>query len=108
MCLAATRGHIGMCQFLHEQQCPWDCTATCRAAANGHIELLRWLVDNGCPWDARDLRNVGAQVGRVEVLIYLQQQGLLTSATMLSRMLDMARTLERHAAAQWLTQHGAE
>jgi hypothetical protein len=80
---------------------------TCRAAVNGHIELLRWLVDNGCPWDARDLCKIAVQRSSVELLMFLQQQDVLTSATMLSRMLREADTRQKHAAAQWLRQQGA-
>eukprot|EP00953_Heterococcus_sp_UTEX-ZZ885_P002156 1680-Heterococcus_DN1.PRE.2 len=107
MCWAATLGHKDMCKYLHEQQCPWDYVVTCRAAVNGHIELLRWLVDNGCPWDASDLCKIAVQRSSVELLMFLQQEGVLTSATMLSRMLREANTRQKHAAAQWLRQQGA-
>jgi hypothetical protein len=108
MCWAATKGRTVMCQYLHSRQCPWDHIATCRAAVNGHIDLLRWLVDNGCPWDAHQLCNIAVRCERVEVLMFLEQGGALTSATMLSRMLRMAtQVFHRPAAAQWLREHGA-
>eukprot|EP00953_Heterococcus_sp_UTEX-ZZ885_P038370 19688-Heterococcus_DN1.PRE.2 len=91
-------------------QCPWDARAPCATAisAAGHLDLLRWLMDNGCPWEARDLCISAAVGGRIDVLVYLQQKGLLTSAAPLTNMLDYAGAKDRLAAMQWLREQGAE
>jgi hypothetical protein len=97
-----------MCQYLRDQQCPWDFTSTCRAARYGHVELLRWLMDNGCSWDALELCTSALQGGSIEMLTYLQQQGLLTSTALLRNMLGTAARCNMLAVAQWLRQQGAE
>jgi hypothetical protein len=110
MWAAAAKGRRAMCQYLHEQQCPWDFVSTRRAAEGGHIDLLRWLMDNGCPWRANELCVSAAQGGSVQVLMYLQQRGLamFTTAAMLTDMLDYAGAFNRLAAAQWSREQGAE
>jgi hypothetical protein len=82
--------------------------ASISAAHYGHVDQLRWLTDNGCPWDAHDLCRAAAQSGSVEVLTYLQQQGLVTSPTLLTEMLDNAAGENQLAAAKWLREQGAE
>jgi hypothetical protein len=105
---AAMRGHTAMCQFLHTQQCSWGISSTSAAAASGHVDPLRWLVNNGCPWDAHMLCMSAARSGSVEVLTYLQHQGLPTSIALLTDMLDYAAYSIELAAAQWLREQGAE
>jgi hypothetical protein len=58
------------------------------------------MEDNGCPWEARDLCISAAVGGRIDVLVYLQQKGLLTSAALLTNMLDYAGAKDRLAAMQ--------
>jgi hypothetical protein len=99
MTLAVFRGHMAMCQFLHARKCPWEDSATSQAALDGHIDILRWLIDNGCPRDAQNMGQSAAEGGSVEVLTYPQQQGLLTSATLLTVMLDLAAVFDKLDAA---------
>jgi hypothetical protein len=105
---AVSHGYTDMCKYLHEQQCPWDASATQQAAVDGHIDLLRWLLDNGCPWHADKLCMAGADSGSIELMSYLQQQGLLTSAELLTEMLESAGCYNNLAAAKWLREQGAE
>jgi hypothetical protein len=108
MCSAASKGDVAMCQYLRAQQCPWDAEVARRTASTGHVDLLRWLMDNGCPYNADELCSYATAYGRVEVLVCLQQQCLLTSAAMLTAVLDFAGTFHQLAAAQWLREQGAE
>jgi Ankyrin repeats (3 copies) len=107
MTTAASKGHTAMCEFLHAQQCPWDTFAVMDAAYNGHVSVLRWLMDNGCPWIPHNLCMAAGEGGSIEVLTFLQQQGIL-DAQMLTHALDNAAFLGRLAAAQWLREQGAE
>jgi hypothetical protein len=107
MCRSAIKDRAAMCEFLHEQHCPWD-ERSCNAAAfGGHLDLLRWLVDSGCPYDAGQLCWATAVRGSVKVLMYLQQAGIL-SAALLSRTLDGAAIRNKLAAARWLREQGAQ
>jgi hypothetical protein len=108
MYAAVLQGHTTLCQYLHSQQCPWHRETTYAAAMHGHADLLRWLMDNGCPWEAEALCVDGAMGGSVEVLAYLQQQGLLTDPALLTDMLEQAGCREKLAAAKWLKLQGAE
>jgi hypothetical protein len=82
-----------MCQYLHTRQCPWDSMLTAAEAYNDHVDLLRWLVDYGCPWDAQVSYHMAASLGSVEVLNYLQQQGLLTSTLVIGDLLMRATSV---------------
>jgi hypothetical protein len=108
MYTAAAQGHTAMCQLLHAKQCPWDWKSTRAAARGGHADVLRWLMDNGCPWNAQYMCEAAARGGSVEVLVHLQQQGLLTSAALLRSMLNTAANCNQLAAAKWLREQGAE
>jgi hypothetical protein len=46
--------------------------------------------------------------GSVDLLNYMQQEGLEFTATRLTGMLRMAGACSHLSAAQWLRQHGAE
>jgi Ankyrin repeats (3 copies) len=105
---AALKGHTDICRYLLEQQCPWDTSATLQAACEGHVYLLRWLINSGCPWDVNGLRRSAAGGGSIDVLAYLQQQGLLTDTATLTEMLDTAAVCNQLAAAKWLREQGAE
>jgi hypothetical protein len=104
---AAFKGHKAMCQYLRAQQCPWDESSITTAAHGGHVDLLRWLVDNGCPYDRQYLCRIAATGGSVEVLLYLQQQGLLTTSAELTDTLDIAIYYWQFAAGTWLREQGA-
>ena len=48
---AASRGHLEVLKYLHENGCPWD-EKTCEAAAVGgdyHLDVLEYARANGCP-----------------------------------------------------------
>jgi D-alanyl-D-alanine carboxypeptidase len=61
-----------------------------------------------CPWDAEQLCMAAAASGRLEVLMYLQQQGLLADTETLTYALRDAVQYNKLAAAKWLKQQGAE
>jgi hypothetical protein len=108
MAAAAAEGHTALCHFLHAQQCPWDTNSTNNAAMSGDLELLRWFLDSGCPWDARRLCTSATAGGSVEMLVFLQQQILLTRAADVTYMLGYAAEHNKLAAAKWLREQGAE
>jgi hypothetical protein len=108
MSAAAAKGHIAMCQYLRAQRCAWDVCSISEAAFNGHVDLLRWLMDNGCPRVADRLNLQAAFGGSVQVLAYLQEQGLLATVAQLTDALDNAAAFNRLAAAKWLREQGAE
>jgi Ankyrin repeats (many copies) len=108
MIAAAVGGHIAMCQYLRTQQCPWSAQTTYIAGRNARVDVLRWLMDNGCPWDKRNLRLAAVTSGSVEMLVLLQQQGLLATAAELTAALLCAGQYNMLAAAKWLREQGAE
>jgi hypothetical protein len=103
---AAGSGQLRACQYLHSVGCPWNASACKWAACVSHIETLRWLRESGCPWDVAAISSEAARAGRVEVMAYLQQQGVLTTAAV-SHMLLLAGVHNQLAAAQWLKQQAA-
>jgi hypothetical protein len=105
---AALKGHIAMVQYFHAQQCPWDESCTSAAASLDHADLLRWLVENECPWNASVLRMCAVQGGSVEVLVYLQHLGVLTTVETLTDSLNMAAVGNKLDAAKWLREQGAD
>jgi hypothetical protein len=84
-----------------------DYHSTSNAAASGNLDLLRWLMDNGCPWYADYLCFAAAKSDGIDVLLYLQQEGLLTSAT-LTDALRAAGSSNKFTTAKWLREQGAE
>jgi hypothetical protein len=106
--IAASKGHKAICKFLYAQQCPWDANSTSSAARSGHVKVLHSLMHNGCPCDARELCLSAAKGGSVQVLIYLQQQGMFRGVPMLTHLLSRAGAFSKLAAAQWLREQGAE
>jgi hypothetical protein len=107
-CLAARRGDMELCAYLHAEHCPWNAIVCDEAASNGHAGTLRWLRKHGCPWQASDITSCAAQSGSVDVLVYLQQQGLLANRALLTKLLNTAGAHNKLAAAKWLRQQGAE
>jgi hypothetical protein len=108
MAAAAGKGQTAICKYLHSEGCPWSSSACWAAASNGHVSTLRWLHEHGCPWLADVVRVSAAQGGRVTVLKYLQAEGLVEGAAVLTRMLNAAGAHDKLLAAQWLRQQGAE
>jgi hypothetical protein len=107
---AAARGDTAMCACLRAQQppAPWHLSACCAAARGAHFETLRWLHEHGCPWDSDSIHFSAAQGGSVDVMAYVQAQGLLNTARKLKHMLGTAGAYNKLAAAQWLRGQGAE
>jgi hypothetical protein len=73
---AAAGAHMHVMQFLHEEGCAWDSDVCAAAARYGHLTTLKWLHDQGCPWDPVYITDYAAASGSIEMLLYLQQQGL--------------------------------
>jgi hypothetical protein len=105
---AAGSGQLSACQYLHSVGCPWSASACKFAACGSHMDTLRWLHQSGCPWDAAAISSEAARAGRVGVMAYLHQQGVLTAAAV-THMLLLAGVYNQLTAAQWLRQQaGAE
>jgi hypothetical protein len=90
MCTAAAHGHTAVCALLLRQRCPWDSCVASAAARNGHASTLRWLYEHGCPCAATELCEAAAKGGSVEVLELIQQLGMLSDATDMSALLNIA------------------
>jgi hypothetical protein len=105
--LAAERGHIAMCAYLHAAQCPWSNVICNSAAYGGSLNTLRWLRERGCPWSTYAVSICAACSGSIDLMLYLQQQGVVFNAEMLRDMLNAAGAHNELAAAQWLRQRGA-
>jgi hypothetical protein len=105
---AAARGNTAMCAYLHAEHCPWSEQACIEAACYGQCSTLRWLHEHGCPWYADHIHLSAATGGSVDALVYLQQQGIVYTAEMLTDMLNAAGANNNLAAAKWLKQQGAE
>jgi hypothetical protein len=105
---AAAYGHTAICEYLHAEQCIWSSSVCFCAACHGHVCTLRWLHEHGCPWDATMIASLAAESGSAEILMYLQQEGVVHTAVQLTRWLNAAGAHEHLAAAQCLRQQGAE
>jgi hypothetical protein len=108
MAIAAEKGHIAMCEYLHAEQCPWNESVYYTAARSGHVGTVRWLQEHGCPRDATKVCQVAAMGGSIDFLMYVQQQGMRPTPAMLRSMLNIAAVSDKLAAAQWIRQQGAE
>ena len=65
-------------EIIKDHGCPWD-EETCEyAATKGHLEVLKYAHENGCPWDIasfhHDLDLEGSELSE-EVLAYLETLG---------------------------------
>jgi hypothetical protein len=104
---AASFNRLPVLQYLRSQDCPWTAETTDEAARSNSVDCLRWARDNGCPCDDAALCATAAKAGSVDVLAYLQEEGLLSSAELLSELLLAAGACKELAAAQWLRAQGA-
>jgi hypothetical protein len=115
MAVAASAGHIAVCEFLRfTEQRPWDTVVCMAAAKSNQLELLKWLRAHGCPCGDILVCKAAAYGGSLDVMIYmleqLEQQHQLDAAMrtmLLTTMLAAAGTNNQLAAAQWLRQQGA-
>jgi hypothetical protein len=105
---AAQQGHTAICEYLHAAQCPFDEDVCNGAILHGHVDTLRWLRESGCPWNVTKVYRAAAVGGSVDVLLYLQQQGIMFTPAVLTDMLNAAGAHDKLAAAHWLRQQGAE
>ena len=71
---AASKGHLEMLKYLHEEaKAPWDCETASFAARNGHLHILEYFVEreydefdeSACSW--------AAEYGYLECLKYLHE-----------------------------------
>eukprot|EP00953_Heterococcus_sp_UTEX-ZZ885_P018917 10573-Heterococcus_DN1.PRE.2 len=100
---AAARGHTEMCAYLHAHGCPCDAAACKKAAINGHYSTLRWLHKHGCPWYETSIALAAAEGCSVDVMVYLQQQGIVR----LSGDVQCAVILLQHALCWFGIEHAA-
>jgi hypothetical protein len=105
--LTAARGHIDMLEYLVAEDCDWEKSTCAAAARNGHYSTLRWLHERGCPWDAYSMKTAAAQGGSVDIMLYMQQEGMSFPVGVLTQMLNIAGVYNQLAAAKWLRQQGA-
>jgi hypothetical protein len=106
--IAARRGDMELCEYLYANDCGWS-MGTCEAAADsGHANILCWLREHDCPWHEDRMHWLAAKGGSVDVMLYLQEEGIMFDAEMLRDMLRAAGAHNKLAAAQWLRQRGAE
>jgi hypothetical protein len=106
--IAARRGDMELCEYLYATDCGWSMW-TCEAAADSdHASILRWLREHDCPWDEDRMHTDAAEGGSVDVMLYLQEQGIVFDADMLVEMLNIAGAYNNLAAAKWSRQQGAE
>eukprot|EP01032_Pedospumella_encystans_P013836 gene13836-15912_t len=70
-CEAAVRMRdLPLLQYLHEQNCPWDCQTTEAAIYSQNADILHFVCANGCPLPEHAMF-VAATAGNVNAMIYL-------------------------------------
>jgi hypothetical protein len=104
---AAQYGQGEVCNWLREQQCPWDHTVCTAAARGGHLAALRWLHEVGCPWNAHAIRSAAVQQGHVHVLEFMLYAPPAASAAQLTELLNIAGSSGMPTLAHWLRLQGA-
>jgi hypothetical protein len=73
-------------------------TESMRCSCTGaHLDTLRWLNEHGCPWSGLVCFDAAAG-GSIDVLSYLQQQGIDFNAAKLQTMLLRAGVYKKLAA----------
>jgi hypothetical protein len=102
---------LQLCQWLRETaQCPLPEYACVDAADRNYLAVLRWLRDSGCPlgnvWEGA-VAAVSSCGDDLSLLQYVQHEGLLTQAGLVTDMLLHAGFAQQLPAAQWLRQQGA-
>eukprot|EP00953_Heterococcus_sp_UTEX-ZZ885_P009893 5794-Heterococcus_DN1.PRE.1 len=69
---AAASAHVSLLQYLHDEGCEWT-ERVCASAAD--VATLKWLHEHFCPWNDWSICGDAAEVGSIEMLVYLKQQG---------------------------------
>jgi hypothetical protein len=105
---AAHEGQTAMCDHLRSIECDWGADTCERATTGGYLDTLRWLRDNGCPWNVREVSIAAAYFGYTSILDYLEEQGEVLDAELLTDALYKAGSGNELQVAQWLRQRGAE
>jgi hypothetical protein len=75
---AATAGHSAAVRCLLEFNCPWSAAAAAAVAEHCELELLQWLQLHHtprCDWDDSTIAASAARSGKLEVLLYVLEQG---------------------------------
>jgi hypothetical protein len=109
MAAAVAHSPPEVCKHLHEKGCPWSAYACYLAAAGNNLATLRWLHENGCPGALCDDSSIAAaRCGSVDIMLYMQQQGVQWSDELLTLMPNTAGAFRHLAAVQWLRQQGAQ
>jgi hypothetical protein len=91
-------GSIKSIDAAHKLGMPLEADMCSSAARRGSLPLLTWLRSQGCPWHSADpdldetVSSIAAEVGHVEMLKYIKQQGELLSEA------DTVRRGMRHMA----------
>ena len=71
---AATRGHMEVLRWAHENGCPWDGDGVRSAGGRGDLETLQWAVARGCPLQDR-VCSAAASGGHLAVLQWARSEG---------------------------------
>eukprot|EP00953_Heterococcus_sp_UTEX-ZZ885_P038813 19911-Heterococcus_DN1.PRE.2 len=104
-CVAANKQNpLQVVQFLHAEGVEWTAECCEKAAAAGNVEVLRFMHEHDCPWNRAAVRTAAAQSGSIEVMSYLQQEGLLYTVPKLTEMLKVAASHNNLEASKWLRQ----
>ncbi|CAN0524430.1 unnamed protein product [Ectocarpus sp. 12 AP-2014] len=104
--LAASRGHLDVCEWLQlrmpDLRCPaWAAEA---AAAAGHLEVVHWLHASGiCRASLANLDEV-AREGQLRALIWLSERGARASTSAVDRAAEAGRL----GTVEYLLQHRRE
>jgi hypothetical protein len=87
---------------------PWS-TLLCEGAAYyNKLTLLQWLLAHSCPWDIDNVLHRASARGYVAMLDWLFTVTAPWSIHLNQALLSIAASLDRRAAMQWLTAHGAD
>jgi hypothetical protein len=109
MAAAAAHSPPEVCKHLLEKGCPWTAYACYLAAAGNNLATLSWLHENGCPGALCDDSSIAAaRCGSVDIMLYMQQQGVQWSDQLLTQMLNTAGAFRHLSAVKWLRQQGAQ
>ena len=69
--IAASRGHLEVLKYLHQNGCPWNKQACSDAAYRGHLEVLKYLHQNGCPWNEQACLRIAKKDGHLTVVEWI-------------------------------------
>jgi hypothetical protein len=63
------KGHTAACKYIHAQGGEWGYDACGGAAEANNLELLQWLHDNECLWDCAEVCGHAARNGSAEMML---------------------------------------